>query len=377
VNALYGHYLFECMAVIITHAAKSGDANMITQIQNTLFDPCKQIMAIESLSPYALQLMTQMLDLQPHESGIPAPFQPLFVELTKVPMWENHGNIPALVRLLQVYLKKAGADALVGQQLQPVLGIVNKLICSRSTEGYSFELLNCVVTKLPRNLTDPFMQGIMNLVFQRLMSGKTQRFIAETIQFLCIYIGKHDLATIIRSIEGIQAGAFGNFTTQMWVPNLQNIVGNQQKKHCVIGMTKFLHDSQIVSQPALWCDAVEATVTMLEGVKDDAAVATAAAEKATLVTDDDMSYHGGFSPLKFTNHTPLVFFLPSLHAVLPSFLQSSLPSNSLKFTNHTPLVFLLPSIPSCSPSILPTIFPSSNSPPPQILSLLPSSSLLL
>ncbi len=65
---------------------------------------------------------------------------------------------------------------------------------------------------------------------------------------------------------------------------------------------------QITSQPALWSKAVEATVTMLDGVKDDSAVATAAAEKAALVTDDDMSYHGGFSPLKFTNHTSLVYF---------------------------------------------------------------------
>jgi exportin-2 (importin alpha re-exporter) len=245
VNALYGHYLFECMAVIIAHAAKSGDVNTINQIQQTLFDPCKQIMAIESLSPYALQLMTQMLDIQPHANGIPAAFQPLFVELTKVFMWDNHGNIPALVRLLQVYLKKQGADMVVGQQLQAVLGVVNKLICSRSTEGYSFELLNCVVCFLPRHQTDPFMQGIMNLVFTRLMSGKTQRFIAEVIQFICIYIGKHDLATVIRCVEGIQAGAFANFTMQMWIPGLQNVVGNQHKKHCVIGMTTFLVDAQV------------------------------------------------------------------------------------------------------------------------------------
>ena len=58
----------------------------------------------------------------------------------------NRGDVPALVRLVAAYLIKDGANIAAKQQLQPVLGVFQKLLMAIATERYAFELLNALIS---------------------------------------------------------------------------------------------------------------------------------------------------------------------------------------------------------------------------------------
>lgn len=59
------------------------------------------------------------------------------------------GNIPALVKLLQAYLQK-GADLIVANhQLEPILGVFQKLVSSKLNDHHGIELLQTMIIYVP------------------------------------------------------------------------------------------------------------------------------------------------------------------------------------------------------------------------------------
>ena len=60
---------------------------------------------ITEFIPYAFQLLSLMLEL--HDQSIPNVYLELFLFLLMPVLWERPGYIPALVKLLQSYIKKA------------------------------------------------------------------------------------------------------------------------------------------------------------------------------------------------------------------------------------------------------------------------------
>ncbi len=57
------------------------------------------------------------------------------------------GNIPALVKLMSIYLAKG--DEFMSSQLGPCLGITQKLTSSKKWEAFGFELLEAVMEYIP------------------------------------------------------------------------------------------------------------------------------------------------------------------------------------------------------------------------------------
>ncbi len=64
--------------------------------------------------PYAFQLLSLMLEL--HDQTIPNVYLELFPFLLMPVLWERPGYIPALVKLLQSYIKKA-ATTIVNEKI--------------------------------------------------------------------------------------------------------------------------------------------------------------------------------------------------------------------------------------------------------------------
>lgn len=69
-------------------------------------------------------------------------FVPLFVELTKAHFWEESGNRPALVRLIQAFITY-GRQQLIpnSQALVPVLGIFQKLLSNKQQDYLAFFII--------------------------------------------------------------------------------------------------------------------------------------------------------------------------------------------------------------------------------------------
>lgn len=62
--------------------------------------------------PYVFQIMSMMLEIH---DDCPQPYVELFPFLLNHVLWERHGNIPALTRLVQAFIEK-GSNSIIAQE---------------------------------------------------------------------------------------------------------------------------------------------------------------------------------------------------------------------------------------------------------------------
>lgn len=68
--------------------------------------------------------------------------------------WSRHGNIPALVILMQAYLQKAPQDIVEKQFVQPMLGIFQMLLGLSRHYSDATTLLAAILAFLPMQVSD-------------------------------------------------------------------------------------------------------------------------------------------------------------------------------------------------------------------------------
>jgi exportin-2 (importin alpha re-exporter) len=96
--------------------------------------------------PYVFQLFAALLEARPH--GPLSDFYKALVAPVLMPsLWESRGNVPALARLLSSIIPRSAADIVANHQVEPILGIFQKLMSGKArTELYGFDVLEAVVT---------------------------------------------------------------------------------------------------------------------------------------------------------------------------------------------------------------------------------------
>lgn len=98
--------------------------------------------------PYIFQLFAALLEANP-SGTLPDYYQNLIAPILMPVMWESKGNIPALVRLLSSIIHRGSQYIIQNEQIAPVLGIFQKLLSTKTNEGYGFDLLESVVANFP------------------------------------------------------------------------------------------------------------------------------------------------------------------------------------------------------------------------------------
>ena len=71
--------------------------------------------------PYVFQVLS--LALENRSGGVDGPYMQLYPILLSPMLWEKHGNIPALTKLLQAYLKRGATLVTAGDQLTAMMGV--------------------------------------------------------------------------------------------------------------------------------------------------------------------------------------------------------------------------------------------------------------
>lgn len=136
-NPQFTHFLFETIAVLIRNACSASSGN-VSSFERTLFPPFQAVLQqqVSEVTPYVFQvratptrwapaplshphprptapcspqILAQLLELSP--AGVSEPYKALFPPLLHPAQWENRGNIPALVRLLNVRPTAPGPTA--------------------------------------------------------------------------------------------------------------------------------------------------------------------------------------------------------------------------------------------------------------------------
>lgn len=242
-NPSYNHYLFESIAALVRNCC-SKDPSKTSELEQLLFPPFQQILQLDILefTPYVFQVLAQLLEYRPQGSGLGEAYTSLFPPLLTASLWEKRGNVPALVRLLQAYLKRSASELL--GHLIPILGIFQSLNTTRSTEASAFDLLRAVTMFFPPESLRPHMPTIVQLMLAKLSAGKSNRYGPLVVSFLALYAGLFGGQAYLDLTNGLQPGLGLNLLVQVWVPKLQSVIYNKlEAKIQVVGLTRILCDT--------------------------------------------------------------------------------------------------------------------------------------
>jgi exportin-2 (importin alpha re-exporter) len=98
--------------------------------------------------PYIFQLFAALLEANP-SANLPENYQKLIAPILMPVMWDSRGNVPALVRLLSSIIPRGAQFILQNNQIEPILGIFQKLVSTKANESNGFDLLESVVGTFP------------------------------------------------------------------------------------------------------------------------------------------------------------------------------------------------------------------------------------
>lgn len=246
-NPKFNHFVFEGIGTII----RNGKAHpqLVAQFESMLFPVFQAILSMDitEFMPYVFQLLSQLL-VYHNEAGIPAAYQAMLPPLLQPIVWESHGNIPALVNLLDSYLVKGPQEIIANNQLTPILGIYQKLIASRMNDHHGFELLTAVLDNVPLANVSSYMKNIFLLQLNRLKASRTPKLTMSFIRFLCYYfvLRKPGFSAdeIIGIIDSIQPLLFKSLLESVILPALSEFVSAEDKRIVIVGFVTMLTSSQ-------------------------------------------------------------------------------------------------------------------------------------
>ncbi|XP_051129556.1 exportin-2-like [Andrographis paniculata] len=268
-NPIFNHYLFESVALLIKRACEQ-DPSIISDLETSLLPSVQVILSrdITEFFPYAFQLLAQLVDL--NVTPLPGKYMDVFALLLLPESWKKSANVPALVRLLQAFLRKAPYELNQQGRLSSVLGIFNTLVSSPSTDEQGFYVLNTVIDNLGYDVLTPYISHIWVALFNRLQQvNRTVKFIKSLVIFMSLFLVKHGPEKLVGSMNAVQPDVFRAILEQFWIPNLKLIVGSMELKLTAVASTRLLCESLSPSDSRLWGKMLDSIVTLISRPEED------------------------------------------------------------------------------------------------------------
>ncbi|KAG9044436.1 importin-alpha export receptor [Tulasnella sp. UAMH 9824] len=311
-NPQFNQYTFESVSALLRVLTRKGryvslaDASSITQFEAVLFGPITIILQqdITEFIPYVFQILAQMLES--HSATLPDAYRSLLGVLLTPAVWGQRGNVPALVRLVNAFLAKDAARMEAEGQVKTVVAIVqSRLIPSKLNDQYGFELLQTIVRAIPPQLLkDVYFPAILNSVFTRLQTNKTDKFTYSLAYWffftMALPIDGLGPDTLIGAVERIQAGIWNGLFGNVVLPEVPKM-RPLDRKTVAVGLTRLLTESQLMlSSAPLWQPAFVALEQLVS--KSDAVAQDQAEDPEAILTAIDYEeatagYQASFSKL--------------------------------------------------------------------------------
>jgi exportin-2 (importin alpha re-exporter) len=107
-NPSFNHYIFESYATVIKFNQDS-----IAEFEEALIKPFMEILGknIEEFTPYVFQILSQLAEKSENAKNYAGIFKNI---LQPSQIWENSGNIPGIVNLICIFIKKYHESILTG-----------------------------------------------------------------------------------------------------------------------------------------------------------------------------------------------------------------------------------------------------------------------
>jgi exportin-2 (importin alpha re-exporter) len=324
-NPGFNHNLFESIALLVKNCC-SADSTRIGDLEALLFPPFQSILQLDvaEFSPYVFQILAQLLEYRPAGAGLGDAYSSLLPPLLTAELWDRTGNVPALVRLLQAYLKRAASD-LVGH-LVSLLGIFQKLLASKATEQGSMDLLSSLTIYVPHASMQPYCKDVFHMILVRLNGTKSNKFPLLVVQYFGLFSGLYGGMAYFDTMDSIQPGVGNNVLLNVWLRHLLNAANSKvAAKSQVVGLTRvLLCDGLLLTNDdgkQVWGQALHGVVALL-------ASPSLTKERKDLSEEVSVAYDATFSQLRYAQKVlddpfltvadPLDYFLSSLKALSAS-----------------------------------------------------------
>lgn len=297
----FNHFLFETVALAIKIVCKI-EPGAVTSFEEALFPLFQYILQndIMEFLPYVFQILSLLMEIRQSIGSVPEPYLALFPCLLSPVLWERPGNITPLMRLMCTFVKQASTQIQAQGKLMSVLGVFQKMIASKSNDHEGFYLLQNLISYYPRADLLPVMPQVFTLLFQRLSSSKTTKFVRCLIvlfNFYAIKVGPNEL---IQLIDGIQNQMFGMVCQRVFVTDLNKVSGEIERKIAAVGMSKILCECSNMLQPpyvAHWQQLVQALIELFELPPDDSNIEG----DSFIEIEDTAGYQVAYSQLNYAS----------------------------------------------------------------------------
>ncbi|KAJ5674709.1 Armadillo-like helical [Penicillium maclennaniae] len=293
-NPRFYYFHFEAMGAFIRYAAPANP----DKLEQALYTPFAGILQgdVQEFMPYVFQLFAALLEAN-SSATLPGYYQELIAPILMPVMWESRGNTPALVRLLSSIISRGSQYILEHNQLEPILGIFQKLVSTKANEGYAFDLLETVVSNFPPAALEPYFVMIMQIIMQRLQGSKTENLSLRFVRFYHCVTAHDDKGYnpdfVMQATEKIQEKLFTQIYLGVIIEETQKLARPLDRKTAVISFTKTLANSEAFANKYAkgWGITCNRLLRLLElppavALKDDVDVDV-----------EEMSFGVGFTPL--------------------------------------------------------------------------------
>jgi exportin-2 (importin alpha re-exporter) len=179
-NPRFYYYHFEGIGALIRYVAPVEAEKLEDRIFQGLTPSLSG--GVQEFMPYIFQLFSALLESNPSKD-LSANYRTLLSPLLSPTLWETKGNIPALVRLMSSIIRRSPQDVVKDQQVEPILGIYQKLISSKAQETHAFQLMETLILSISSDALRQYFGTILQLMLGRLSNSRTETLSNRFIRF--------------------------------------------------------------------------------------------------------------------------------------------------------------------------------------------------
>ncbi|KAG5498842.1 hypothetical protein JKF63_03131 [Porcisia hertigi] len=304
-NALYSQCMFEVISkcVALRPGARSEFEGMLwPSFAHVLHENVVEFV------PYVLQVFAQLVrtyqssEAAQRWSECPAEnYQALVPPLTQPQLYEIRVQIPASVCLLCAFVEAYPGYVHRTGLTNPVLNVFNILVRLKNYDNEGLNILTSVLLAYPEDVMDIYMDTILKVLMNRLQSSSTPKYVRILILFLSVVVvQRQDADYLVTRLNNIESGLFMRVLGNVWLPRMQKIAGDVERKACVVALSRLLCESATLqSDTTAWVTSASSCLRMLyDDVEPDDH--TSFTPAASVIQGTESLYGNGAGPEEFT-----------------------------------------------------------------------------
>ena len=97
------------------------------------------------------------------------------------------------------------------------------MLASKSNDHEGFYLLQTMIECMPAEALNQYIKGIFQLLFSRLTSSKTTKFVKSFLVFIFLYTCHHGGQSVQELIDSIQPNMFGMVIDRLVILEVQKV----------------------------------------------------------------------------------------------------------------------------------------------------------